>query len=334
MKKYLLVAIILMLGIIFSSCRKEKEEITVYSCFEEEYIVDYLNAFNKKYPDIKINLVRDSSGIIASKFTAEKDNPQADVLWGVATAGMIQNQEYFLPYNYNVKDIENKFYDTAESNPRWVGISAWMTAFTFNKEEAKRNNVSIPTSYEDLLKMEYKNEIIMPNPASSGTGFLTVSAWIQLFGEEKAWEYMDKLNKNIKMYVHSGSAPTKMAAQGENIVGIGMGFEGLREKRKGLPIEIIFPKEGSGWEMEIVAIVKKSTIKEGAKIFADWAISEEAMKLYAENRGVVTNKNIKPLLEGYPDNINKQMIKNNLIWASENRDRILKEWERRYGKGE
>lgn len=334
MKKYLLAMLSIVFVLIFTSCGKEKEEITVYSSFEEDYIMDYINAFKEKYPDIDINLIRDSSGIIASKFEAEKDNPQVDVLWGVATSGIIQNQKYFLSYNYNVKNIDNKFYDTTESNPKWIGISAWMTAFTFNKEEGEKKGINIPYSYEDLLKSEYLGEIVMPNPASSGTGFLTVSAWIQLFGEEKAWEYMDKLNKNIKMYVHSGSAPTKMAAQGENIIGIGMGFEGLKEKKKGLPIEVVFPQEGSGWEMEIVAITKKENIKEGAKLFAQWAVSEEAMKLYAQNRGFVTNKNIKPMLEGYPKDINKQMIKNDLIWASENRDRILKEWEKRYGKGE
>ena len=189
-------------------------------------------------------------------------------------------------------------------------------------------------SYTDLLNPIYKNEIIMPNPASSGTGFLTVSAWIQLMGEEKAWEYMDKLNENIKMYVHSGSAPTKMAAQGENILGIGMGFESLREEKKGAPIKTIFPKEGSGWEMEIVSIVKKDNIKPEAKIFVKWALSQKAMNLYAKNRGIVTDKRVQSSLNGYPEDSRGQMIKNNLVWAAENRARILKEWEERYGKGD
>lgn len=209
-----------------------------------------------------------------------------------------------------------------------------MTAFSYNIKEGEDKEISIPRSYEDLINPKYRGEIIMSNPSSSGTGFLTVSAWIQLMGEEEAWEYMDKLNKNIKMYVHSGSAPTKMASQGEIVIGIGMGFESLREEREGLPINTIFPLEGSGWEMEIVSIMKKTKIKEEAKIFAQWAISEKAMKLYAQNRGFVTDKRIVPVVKGYPEDINKQMINNNLVWASENRERILKEWEKRYGKGE
>lgn len=209
-----------------------------------------------------------------------------------------------------------------------------MTAFSYNTKEGKDKEISIPRSYKDLVNPKYRGEIIMSNPSSSGTGFLTVSAWIQLMGEEKAWEYMDKLNENIKMYVHSGSAPTKMASQGEIVIGIGMGFESLREEREGLPINTIFPLEGSGWEMEIVSIMKKPEIKEEAKIFAQWAISEKAMKLYAQNRGFVTDKRVVPVVKGYPKDINKQMINNNLVWASENRERILKEWEKRYGKEE
>lgn len=320
------------LSIILIGCgqKDEKKEITVYSSFEEDYIPSYISAFNKEYPDIKINLIRDSSGIIAAKFDAEKENSQADVLWGVAVTGLIQNQNYLQSLNYDTSNIEPKFYDISSKEPKWVGISAWMTAFSFNKVEGK--NLQIPLSYEDLLKNEYKGNIVMPNPASSGTGFLTVSAWIQLMGEKNAWEYMDELNKNIDMYVHSGSAPTKMASQGESIIGIGMGFESLKEEAKGAPIMTIFPKEGSGWEMEIVGLVKKAKIKPEAEIFAKWAISENAMKMYAQNRGIVTDSRVKPILEGYPKDVYKQLIDNNLLWAAENRDRILKEWESRYGK--
>lgn len=84
----------------------------------------------------------------------------------------------------------------------------------------------------------------MPNSASSGTGFLTVSALIKLFGEKKAWEFMDKLNENIAVYTHSGSKPAKMAGAGEYPIGISFGYRGIIQKKKGEPVETIFPKEG------------------------------------------------------------------------------------------
>ncbi|MCD8491198.1 MAG: hypothetical protein LRY51_04490 [Geovibrio sp.] len=72
----------------------------------------------------------------------------------------------------------------------------------------------------------------MPNPASSGTGYLTVSAWLQLMGEKAGWEYMDKIHQNMALYTHSGSKPSKMAAQGEYPIGISFGYRGVTEKKK------------------------------------------------------------------------------------------------------
>lgn len=332
MKKKIILSGLVLMGILMTSCgKKEKQkEITVYSSFEDNYIGDYIKEFNEKYPNIKVNLVRDSFGIISAKFDAEKENPQADVVWGVAATGFILNEKYLTPLNYDTTNIDPMFYDSKNKQPAWVGMSLAMSVFSVNKIE--NSKITIPKSYSDLLKPEYKNEIVMPNPASSGTGYYVVTSWIQSMGEKKAWKYMDELNKNISMYVHSGSAPTKMAAQGEIKVGIGMGYESLQEEKNGSPILTIFPKEGSGWEMEVVGVTKKKKIKPEAEIFAKWAISENAMKMYAHNRGVVTDKRVKPILKGYPKDISKQLIKNNLLWAAENRDRILKEWESRYGK--
>ena len=109
----------------------------------------------------------------------------------------------------------------------------------------------------------------MSNPNSSGTGFLTVSGVLQLNGKdtEKGWEYLDKLHENISQYVHSGSKPAKMAAAGETAVGISFGYAGISQKAKGAPVEVIFPKEGSGWDLEANALMKKDEIKPAAKTF-------------------------------------------------------------------
>ena len=96
----------------------------------------------------------------------------------------------------------------------------------------------------------------MPHPASSGTGYLTVAAWIQLMGEAEAWKFMDALHQNMAVYTHSGSAPCVQAAKGERVAGISLDMRGAREKTAGAPIEVIAPVEGVGWDMEAFAIVK------------------------------------------------------------------------------
>ena len=152
-----------------------------------------------------------------------------------------------------------------------------------------------------------------------------------MMGEEKGWQYLDSLHKNVAMYVHSGSKPAKMSASGEYPIGISFGYRGIQEKKKGAPVETVFPKEGSGWDLEANGLMKKNEIKEEAKLFLDWAISDEVMTEYNKSFAVIAIKNNNPVPEGFPKEPMKQMIKNDLKWAANNRDRILSEWETRYG---
>ena len=64
-------------------------ELTVYTAVEAEDLKRYAEEFNKAHPDIQINWVRDSTGIITAKLLAEKNNPQADVIWGLAATSLL-----------------------------------------------------------------------------------------------------------------------------------------------------------------------------------------------------------------------------------------------------
>ena len=316
---------------------ESSKAINIYTAIEEQYISEYIGAFNKKYPDIKVNIIRDSGGVVASKLLVEKDNPRADIIWGVPVSNALVLDKYGVlePYeSKNLQKIDKAFYDTKNTIPKWVGLNTSMTAFTVNTVELEKRGLPIPESYEDLLNPAYKKSIIMPNPGSSGTGFLTVSGFLQLFGKD-GWTYMDKLHPNIAEYSHSGSAATKQVAKGEALIGIGMDYLSLQLEPDNPQIKTIFPKEGSGWEVEILGLIKKEKIKDEAKIFYDWAISDEAMNLYAKNIGMVTTKGFKPLRnDRYPKGVKGQMIENDFSWASENRNDILKKWDEKYGVGE
>jgi hypothetical protein len=117
--------------------------------------------------------------------------------------------------------IRPEFRDPADP-PHWVGIDTWFSAFCANTVELEAKGLPVPTSWADLIKPEYEGLIAMPNPASSGTGFLSVSAILQMMGEEEGWAYLDKLHENMGVYTHSGSAPCVMAAKGERVAGISL----------------------------------------------------------------------------------------------------------------
>ena len=307
-------------------------ELTVYTALESDQLNQYKKAFESQYPDIEIKWVRDSTGIMTAKILAEKDNPQADVVWGLSATSMMvfDNLNMLQSYKPNGSDeLYDSFRDMSE-NPTWIGMDAWIAGICVNTIELEKNNLEMPKSWADLTKPEYKGHIVMPNPSSSGTGFLDVSAWLQLFGEEKGWSYMDKLHENIARYTHSGSQPCHLAATGETTMGVSFAFRGAKLKKQKAPIDLVFPTEGIGWDMEAAAIVKGTDKLEAAKKLMDFAVSKNANKLYNESYAVVALPGVAKPFEHYPEKPEAMMIKNNFKWAAANRDTILKEWINRY----
>lgn len=314
------------------------KELIVYTALENEQIGKYLESFKSQNKDIDVKIVRDSTGIITAKLLAEGSNTPADVVWGTAASSLLvlEDRGMIQPYSPKGLDRVEKMLKDKANPPAWVGIDAWECAIVVNTTEAKTQNLPQIKSYQDLLKPDFKGQIVMSNPNSSGTGFLAIAGLIHLMGEKKAFEYLDKLHQNIAMYTHSGSAPAKKAAAGEFAVGISYGYAGINQKKKGAPVDIIFPIEGSGWDVEANALIKKKDIKPEAKKFLDWAISDEAINALKGDYAITAVKMDNKIPDGYSKDPLSQLIKkNDLRWSAKNRERILKEWASRYdGKSE
>jgi iron(III) transport system substrate-binding protein len=307
-------------------------DLIVYTAVEAEDLPRYAAKFNEDHPDIKIKWVRDSTGIMTAKLLAEKNNPQADLVWGLSGSSLLIFKSEGMLEPYEPKGIENldsKFYDK-DPVPSWIGMDAYVAAITYNTVEGKKNNLVAPKSWWDLTKPMYKGHVIMPNPNSSGTGFLDVSSWLQLFGEKGGWAFMDLLHENIARYTHSGSKPAKLAAAGEIPIGISFAFRGARSKEAGAPLEIIIPKEGIGWEMEASAIIAGTDKLAAAKTLMDWSITKKAMVMYNTAYAVVGYKGVAKPVKHFPPETLSQMIENDFEFAANNRKRILAEWQKRY----
>jgi iron(III) transport system substrate-binding protein len=333
---------ILALTLLAVSCGKKSDtatgsssptHIVVYTALEPEEIGTLVPIFEAEHPDIKVDVIRDSSGKIAARLIAEASNPRADVAWGMAATNLLNADRINMLAPYSAKGIDQlspEFKDS-RAEPHWEGIDGYMTAFAVNTIELGKTNTPIPQSYADLAKPIYKGMVIMPNPSESGTGFLTVAGILQIMGEPGGWNYLDQLNQNVVAYTPSGSAPAVAAATGEHPIGVSFDFRILEEKKKGGPLQIVFPAEKSGWEMEANALIQKPDIKPAAKTFIDWAISAPAFKYYSQHFGILANPAFMQPVDGFPARPQDQMIKNNFAWAAENRERILAEWNKRYG---
>jgi iron(III) transport system substrate-binding protein len=310
----------------------QKTQVTVYTALENDQLGPYKQALEAENPTIDIVWLRDSTGVVTARFMAEKDNPRADVVWGLAASSMALFDANGLLEPYTpaaAKDLKPLF-KSGKSPDSWIGMDAFLAVVCFNNAEAAKAKAPKPVTWDDLTKPEFKGQVVMPHPASSGTGYLTIAAWLQMMGEEKGWQYMDKLHDNIAVYTHSGSAPCVQAARGERLIGIGFDMRGASEKTKGAPLDLIVPKEGIGWEMEATGIVKGTKNLEAAKKVADWAATQKANELYGKYYAIVAHPAVKAAPPNYPTEGEAAMIKNDLTWMANNRDRILAEWTKRY----
>jgi len=314
----------------------QKTELTVYTALETDQLKAYEAGFNKVYPDIALKWVRDSTGVITAKLLAEKANPQADVVMGVAASSLalLNSNGMLEPYApLNLDAIMSQYRDK-KNPPAWFGMDVWGATICFNTVEAQKKSIPKPETWKDLTKPVYKGQIVMPNPASSGTGYFDVTAWLALFGDDNGkgggWKFMDGLHENIAQYTHSGSRPCNMAAAGEYVLGISFEYRANTNKAKGAPIDLVFPKEGLGWDLEAFAIHKGTKKIDAAKKLADWASSKDAMLLYGKNFAITAHPGVAEPLKNVPADYEKRLVKMDFQWAADNRERILAEWNKRY----
>ena len=310
----------------------QKTPLTVYTALETDQLKAYQEGFNKVHPDIEITWVRDSTGVITAKLLAEKANPKADVVMGVAATsmGVFDAEGMLVPYAPQGLSRIAAQYRDAKNPPAWVGMDVWGATICFNTVEAQKRGIPKPETWKDLTKPVYKGQIVMPHPASSGTGYFDVTAWLQLYGEAEGWKFMDGLHENIAQYMHSGSRPCAAAANGEYVVGISFEYRANREKAQGKPIDLVFPKEGLGWDLEAIGIHKGTKQMAAAQKLMDWAASDAAMALYAKNFAIVAVPSLSQPLPNVPADYGSRLVKNDFAWAAKNRDKILAEWSKRY----
>jgi iron(III) transport system substrate-binding protein len=309
-----------------------RTKITIYTALESVSLSSYKAAIEKAVPEAEVVWVRDSTGVITARFLAERDAPKADLVMGIAATSLLTFEKAGLlePYEPQGAAALKEIFRDKTAPYSWTGTGAYLAVACFNTTEGAKDKIPVPASWKDLLDPAYKNKIVMPHPSSSGTGYLLVAGWLQSMGEAAGWAFMDALHENVGAYLHSGSAPCVQAARGERTLGLAIDMRGSIEKTRGAPIEIVIPQDGVGWEMEAAAIAKGSRNLAIARKVADWAASREANLLYAKTHAIVAAPGVDHALPNFPNNAEALLIKNDLDWMSENRERVLAEWARRY----
>lgn len=294
------------------------KELTVYTAFPEAEVIYYFNAFEKE-TGIKINYIRLSAGEMLTRVAAEKDNPQATLMFGGSTDNYIAAAEQGLLDPYQSPELSNTPETYIDPDGNWNPIYVGAIAFACNKDWFAEKGYDYPTSWEDLLDPKYEGEIIMAHPATSGTAYTVLSTLVQLKGDDEVWDYLTKLNVNMSQYTSSGSAAPNSVALGEAAIALTFSHDGLQPTAEGYPIELSFPTDGTGYEVGATAIIKGAPADEieNAKTFIDWMCSEAGQGLYAENNSfrVPTNVNA-PVADGLVTLDSVAVIDYDAVWAA------------------
>ena len=299
---------------------------------------DWCNMISTVYArstGVKINLSLKGSGEALAQLIAEKENPKTDIWFGGTGDPHLQAAELGLSTEYRsptLPQLHPWAQDQArQSNYRTVGIYLGPLGFAYNTELLQKKKLPVPRSWADLLKPEYKGEIQVANPASSGTAYTMIATLVQLMGEDKAFDYLKALHRNVGQYTRSGTGPIKAVARGETAVSISFVHDAPQERMQGFPIATVTPAEGTGAEIGSMSIVKGARNLEQAKKFYEWALTPAAQTFGAASKQYQLPSNKATAVDpNVPDFKAIKMINYDYAryGASAERRRLIARWEK------
>jgi iron(III) transport system substrate-binding protein len=306
--------------------------LVMYCGVNEEWCRAAATAFEQK-TGIHVDMTRQSAGEIYARLRAEKDNPRGDIWYGGTGDPHLQAASEGLTEAYQssrLAELQDWAQNQAKrSENRTVGLYVGVLGFGYNEPALKQHKAAAPSCWADLLKPEFRGEVQMADPNSSGTAWTMLATIVQLMGEEPAFDYLKKLNGNIDQYTTAGAAPAQAVGRGETMVGIAFQHDLIDAAKRSGNVKVVSPCEGTGYEIGSMSIVKGARHPDEAKQFYDWALTPEAQALAAKNGSYQAPSNkATPVPPEAPDTSKLKLINYDFdkYGSSAERKRLLGRW--------
>lgn len=324
-------ALVLALGL--TPAAAQQGELVVYCSVQEEWCRPMVQAFERA-TGIRVSMTRKSSGETFAQIRAEAANPRGDVWWGGTGDPHMQAAEENLTEVYRspmLAQLQPWAVRQAEQTGfRTVGIYSGALGFSFNRTQIERRRIAAPRCWADLLRPEFRDEVQVADPNSSGTAYTMLATFVQIMGEDRAFEFMRQLHRNVNQYTRSGAAPARSAATGESLVGITFQHDAVTQALAGAPVTVVSPCEGTGYEIGSMSIIRGARNMDNARRFYDWALTPEAQAIAIQARSfqVPSNRNA-PTPEGAPNLAEIRLIDYDFarFGSSAERTRLLARWD-------
>ncbi|MBE6353328.1 ABC transporter substrate-binding protein [Treponema sp.] len=325
MKKNIWIVFACIFGFLLSSCAQE-EELHIYSIIHEEETQALTDLFTKE-TGIKVSFLRATTGELVNRIIAERDDPQADILLGGATAYHMQAAEagalepYVSPLAKNIPEY------ALSPNGEYTGFCILTLGIGVNTKRyaQKFSSIPEPKTWEDLLNPAYKGEIVLTNPIASSTAYLFVQNQLQRLGWNKGWDYLLTLAPLVGQFPTSGSAPAKLIGTGEYALGVSYIHALAKYNADGFDVKVIAPPQSVG-DVDCIAITKNTKNLEAAKKFVDFMLSPKAQELMSSiDFTLPVNPDAKPA-KGSVALSEIDLIDYDLDLAASQKNDVLERW--------
>ena len=313
-----------------AGCAGGKEKVVISGACEEERIAFMLPKLQEQFPEYDITFQYVGTGELVSKLQGEGKNTEMDIFYDldVCNAEMLltENPSLFI----ELGDLVDKsvyvdgLYKDNTSFKYAVDIKT-NVAILVNNKVLNQAGLTKPTSFQDLIKEEYKGNITIGNPKSSGTSYTIINGIASTMDAGNSDAYYEALNKNVKEYTTSGSAPIKSVNRGEVAIACGMLWQCVEFANENSDLSWFIPEEGSPYALYAMGIIdghlNEATTKVFQYLFND--LNPQQVNKYAPDK--IYKNQTTPEIPNYPTDFKEVSMKG--LYDFKYKQNLLDNWK-------
>ena len=302
--------------------KKADNRVVIYSSCEDYRNAHYQARLSEQFPAYDIVIEYMPTGNQAAKLLAEGVNTECDISLDLEYGYLEEIQDSLADlsdYDFSVFSA-----DMVDGAHKWMPHYRSSGCIVLNTEVLAAKGLPTPASYEDLLDPMYRGLISMPNPRSSGTGYMFLKSLVNAWGEEAAFAYFDKLSENVLQFTSSGSGPVNALVAGEAAIGLGMTGNAVTKLNEGAPLAVTYFAEGAPCCFYGMAMIDGKQNEPAERAVFDYLYAT----LVAEDKALYFPEPIYSdrtfTIENYPADIPYADMRDN---TQAEKERLLAQWK-------
>lgn len=313
-----------------------RAKVIVYSALAEAANRAIVAAFEEAQPVVSLEILSlGAAGELQERIRMEKDAPRADVFLGGSS-------EYHDPLGKEglvaaYRSPGAVAVDTSFKDPTgyWTGWYLGVFGVLVNTErwESEMAGKARPATWEDLLDPDLAGSVVMPDPLTTGGGYIFMVDQVFRFNrnEARAMDYMERLDANIAQYTPTAPLTIDLVGRGEHLVGLNWGHDVITAAANGYPVEFVAPDD-TAVEVGAVSIIQGGPNNAGARTFVDWVLNKECAKLIVQHSNRVSVLSGVDPAPGAPTLDSVTLVDYDREWAALNRERLVQKWRSVVGR--